>query len=121
MASRRIRFRPFLTGVQLMTHCSNRGNQQWRPGSQLPSRLATMPKESRCLLHSALLSFGDCRAFGTSSGSKDKTTAMQTNQPQYFDAYRSVKMTRGTQGVLVVEFHTGGGPLIFTAQDHTEF
>lgn len=46
---------------------------------------------------------------------------MQTNQRQYFDAYRSVKMTRGTQGVLVVEFHTGGGPLIFTAQDHTEF
>src|SRR5260370_6342198 len=30
-------------------------------------------------------------------------------------------MTRGNQGVLVVEFHTGGGPLIFTAQDHTDF
>src|SRR5262249_34856146 len=25
------------------------------------------------------------------------------------------------QGILVVEFHTSGGPLIFTAQDHTEF
>jgi enoyl-CoA hydratase/carnithine racemase len=48
-------------------------------------------------------------------------TAMQTNPTQYFDAYRSVKMTRSTQGVLVVEFHTGAGPLIFTAQDHTEF
>jgi hypothetical protein len=23
--------------------------------------------------------------------------------------------------VLVVEFHTNGGPLTFTAQDHTEF
>jgi hypothetical protein len=29
MASRRTWFRRFLTGVQLMTHCSNRGNQQW--------------------------------------------------------------------------------------------
>jgi len=69
----------------------------------------------------SLLSFGDCRAFGTSSANKDTNTAMQTNQPQYFDAYRSLKMTRGPQGVLVVEFHTSGGPLIFTAQDHTEF
>ncbi len=40
--------------------------------------------------------------------------------PAYFTAYRSVKMTRDTQGVLLVEFHTEGGPLIFTAQDHTE-
>jgi hypothetical protein len=24
-------------------------------------------------------------------------------------------------GILVVEFHTDAGPLIFTAQDHTEF
>jgi enoyl-CoA hydratase/carnithine racemase len=46
---------------------------------------------------------------------------METNQPQYVDAYRSLRMTRDAQGVLVVEFHTGGGPLIFTAQDHTEF
>jgi enoyl-CoA hydratase/carnithine racemase len=46
---------------------------------------------------------------------------METNQPQYVDAYRSLRMTRDAQGVLVVEFHTGGGPLIFTAHDHTEF
>lgn len=30
-------------------------------------------------------------------------------------------MTRDGQGILVVEFHTNGGPLIFTAQDHTDF
>src|SRR5207245_9892929 len=35
--------------------------------------------------------------------------------------YRSLKMTRDAQGVLVVEFHTNGGPLTFTAQDHTDF
>ena len=30
-------------------------------------------------------------------------------------------MTRDGQGILVVEFHTNGGPLTFTAQDHTDF
>ena len=46
---------------------------------------------------------------------------MQGTQPAYFAAYRSVKLTRDAQGVLVVEFHSKGGPLIFTASDHTDF
>ena len=46
---------------------------------------------------------------------------MQTTSPAHFAAYRSLKLTRDTQGVLLVEFHTEGGPLTFTAQDHTEF
>jgi enoyl-CoA hydratase/carnithine racemase len=46
---------------------------------------------------------------------------MKTMQPDYFTAYRGLKLSRDAQGVLVVEFHTNGGPLIFTAQDHTEF
>jgi enoyl-CoA hydratase/carnithine racemase len=46
---------------------------------------------------------------------------METLQNEYFAAYRSVKLTRDAKGVLVVEFHSNGGPLIFTAQDHTEF
>ena len=46
---------------------------------------------------------------------------MQTVTSAYFDAYRSVKMNRDVQGVLVVEFHTNGRPLTFTAQDHTAF
>jgi enoyl-CoA hydratase/carnithine racemase len=46
---------------------------------------------------------------------------MKATQSNYLAAYRSLKMTRDGQGVLVVEFHTNGGPLIFTAQDHTEF
>ena len=45
---------------------------------------------------------------------------MQGILPAYFTAYRSVKLTRDTQGVLVLEFHSNGGPLTFTAQDHTE-
>jgi enoyl-CoA hydratase/carnithine racemase len=46
---------------------------------------------------------------------------MQTTQPTYFTGYRSLKMTRDAEGVLVVEFHSNGGPLTFTAQDHTDF
>jgi enoyl-CoA hydratase/carnithine racemase len=42
-------------------------------------------------------------------------------EPQYFAAYRSLKFTRDVQGVLVVEFHTKGGPFIMSAQAHTEF
>jgi enoyl-CoA hydratase/carnithine racemase len=39
----------------------------------------------------------------------------------YFAAYRSLKLTRDANGVLVVEFHSNGGPFTFSAQDHTEF
>jgi hypothetical protein len=42
-------------------------------------------------------------------------------EPTYFSAYRSLKLTRDAEGVLIGEFHSGGGPLIFRAQDHTEF
>jgi enoyl-CoA hydratase/carnithine racemase len=41
-------------------------------------------------------------------------------QDDYFAAYRSLKLTRDAKGVLVVEFHSNGGPLTFTAQAHTE-
>ena len=46
---------------------------------------------------------------------------MQTMQPAYFDAYRSLKLSRDTQGVLVAQFHSNGGPFTFSAHDHTEF
>src|SRR5213594_3756248 len=42
-------------------------------------------------------------------------------QDDYFAGYRSLKLTRDADGVLVVEFHSKGGPFRFTAQDHTEF
>ena len=42
-------------------------------------------------------------------------------QTNYFDAYRSLKLARDAKGVLVAAFHTNGGPITFTAQDHTEF
>src|ERR1700737_4229034 len=46
---------------------------------------------------------------------------MNTVKANYFDAYRSLKLTRDATGVLVAEFHSKGGPFTFTAQDHTEF
>ena len=46
---------------------------------------------------------------------------MHMTDPAYFSAYRSVKVTRDAKGVLVVQFHSNGGPLTFTAQDHTDF
>ena len=46
---------------------------------------------------------------------------MQQTSPSYFAAYQSLRLTRDAQGVLLVEFHTKGGPLTFAARDHTEF
>jgi enoyl-CoA hydratase/carnithine racemase len=45
---------------------------------------------------------------------------MQTHQADYFGAYRTMKMTRDAEGVLVVEFHSNGGRCTFSAQHHTE-
>jgi enoyl-CoA hydratase/carnithine racemase len=42
------------------------------------------------------------------------------SQNHYFGDYRSLKLTRDGNGVLVAEFHTKGGPFTFSAQDHTE-
>jgi hypothetical protein len=42
---------------------------------------------------------------------------MQTLQPKYFAAYRSLKLTRDANGVLTIEFHSNGGPFIFTARE----
>src|SRR6202035_4462967 len=45
---------------------------------------------------------------------------MQRLQDDYLAAYRSLKLTRDSEGVLVAEFHSNDGPFTFTAQDHTE-
>jgi enoyl-CoA hydratase/carnithine racemase len=49
-----------------------------------------------------------------------KENAMPTLQSDYFAAYRSLKLTRDANGVLVVEIHSNSGPCTFTAQAHTE-
>src|SRR5580692_8814208 len=45
---------------------------------------------------------------------------MQTLRDNYLTAYGNVKLTRDAEGVLVVQFHSNGGPLTFTAEAHTE-
>src|SRR5207245_8410095 len=45
---------------------------------------------------------------------------MQRLQDDYLAAYHSLKLTRDSEGVLVAEFHSNGGPFTFAAQDHTE-
>src|SRR5437660_11671293 len=46
---------------------------------------------------------------------------MQQLRDDYLAAYRSLRLTRDANGVLLAEFHSNGGPFTFTAQDHTEF
>jgi enoyl-CoA hydratase/carnithine racemase len=46
---------------------------------------------------------------------------MEVAQPDYFGFYSSLSMKRESNGVLIVEFHSDGGPMTFKAHDHTDF
>lgn len=47
---------------------------------------------------------------------------MSASSPAYFSAFRGLAMERDAKGVLVATINDGkGGPITFTAQDHTEF
>jgi hypothetical protein len=48
-----------------------------------------------------------------------KKNTVHTNQAYYFADYRSMKLTRDTSGVLIVEIHSDAEPLIFTASRRT--
>ena len=50
-----------------------------------------------------------------------KESTMQAPQDNYFTSYGNLKLTRDAKGILVVQFHSNGGPCIMTAQAHTEF
>ncbi len=41
--------------------------------------------------------------------------------PPYFDKYENLAFTRDDDGVLVLRFHTKGGPIVFTGQTHEDF
>ena len=45
---------------------------------------------------------------------------MEAIRDSYFTAYRSLKLTRDADGVLVVAFHSKGGRFRFTAQEKQE-
>lgn len=58
---------------------------------------------------------------GASTAHAQTAQATQAAAPAYFTAYKSLKFERDAAGVLVVSLHSNGGPLTFTARDHTEF
>lgn len=41
--------------------------------------------------------------------------------PDYFSRYENFRLTRDDDGVLLVRFHTDGGPITFTGQTHEDF
>jgi enoyl-CoA hydratase/carnithine racemase len=40
--------------------------------------------------------------------------------PAYFEKYENLAFTRDDDGVLVLRFHTNGGPVVFTGQTHQD-
>jgi enoyl-CoA hydratase/carnithine racemase len=47
--------------------------------------------------------------------------AVQMASPGYFDRYENLAFARDDDGVLVLRFHTDGGPIVFTGQTHQDF
>jgi enoyl-CoA hydratase/carnithine racemase len=41
--------------------------------------------------------------------------------PSYFDKYENLSFSRDADGVLVLRFHTKGGPITFTGKTHEDF
>lgn len=41
--------------------------------------------------------------------------------PAYFDKYENLAFSRDVHGVLVLRFHTDGGPIVFTGKTHQDF
>ena len=52
---------------------------------------------------------------------QEKQSEFSRKAADYFTDYRSLKLDRSNDGILTAQFHTNGGPLMFTAKDHTEF
>src|SRR4051812_10989323 len=42
-------------------------------------------------------------------------------QSAYFGKFAHLRMNRDTDGILLVEMHTNGGPIVFDATDHQQF
>ena len=45
----------------------------------------------------------------------------EISQPPYLSRFAHLRMTRDAEGVLLVEMHTDGGPIVFDAIDHEQF
>jgi enoyl-CoA hydratase/carnithine racemase len=48
-------------------------------------------------------------------------TTGDMSTPAYFEKYENLAFTRDEDGVLVLRFHTNGGPVVFTGRTHSDF
>jgi hypothetical protein len=46
--------------------------------------------------------------------------AASGSTPAYADEYENLAFERDDEGVLVLRFHTAGGPVVFTGQTHED-
>ena len=53
----------------------------------------------------------------TTPAAFERTGDMST--PEYFEKYENLAFNRDDDGVLVLRFHTDGGPVVFTGQTHS--
>ena len=63
-----------------------------------------------------------CQALLRLLGGSGALAAMRvttpTSTPAYFEKYENLAFSRDDQGVLVLRFHTNGGPVMFTGRTH---
>jgi hypothetical protein len=46
--------------------------------------------------------------------------ACEDDAPPYFGKYKNIAFSRDEDGVLLMRFHTDGGPIVFTGQTHQD-
>lgn len=69
----------------------------------------------------AAIAFGAISSISLPAQAQGAPIAAPAKAPAYFTAYPSLRLERDGAGVLVVTFHSQGGPLTFSAKDHTDF
>lgn len=69
----------------------------------------------------AAIAFGAISSISLPAQAQGAPIAASAKAPAYFTAYPSLRLERDGAGVLVVTFHSQGGPLTFSAKDHTDF
>src|SRR3990167_1671408 len=42
-------------------------------------------------------------------------------RPDYFDRYPTIHFERDDQGILVIRLHSGGGPVVYASQNHSDW
>src|SRR5579864_2920522 len=56
----------------------------------------------------------------TQSSKANPRRLLQMMNPTYFDKFENLALSRDDGGVLLMRFHTDGGPVVFTGQTHQD-